>query len=259
MKIKKFKSGGRSTIEVRHVWNNKHPALQEVAWAKRLKMRPMKDFQPDWYKKLSRNVDGEPFFSLKLCPSTTTFMNNGMVVTNPADLFVRRESEDNVLINSDIQDNLHIHIHPREQFGENYPFEEGFIPNAVKFDSMWDLETDVSTTLLFLPCWWNSYSNCIQAYHGMITLNKENQPFNYPINTRLRIPKNIGDSYSIPAGVPIAQIFFINVHDVQLSGRDIELYDPNNTNSKNSLHTTAMHSKSYLSYLKSFVLGGKND
>lgn len=257
MKINKPKSGERSTIELRHVWNIKDQTLQEVPWAERLKMRPMKDFQPDWYKKLSRNVDGESFFSLKLCPSTTTFMNNGMVVTNPADLFVRRESEDDVLINSGIEDNVHIQIHPKEQFGESYPFEDGFMPGAVKFSSMWEVETDVSTTLLFLPCWWNSYSNYIQAYHGMITLNKENQPFNYQINTRLRIPENIGDSYSIPADVPIAQIFFIDVHDVQLSGSDIELYDYKNANPKHAFYTTATHSRNYLSYLKSFVLGGR--
>jgi hypothetical protein len=243
------------TLKVQHIWNVKGRGKDDYPWVNRLKLRPMKDFQPDWYKKVPREIENESFFTLKMCPSTTNFMNKGFVVTNPADMFVKRISETEIQVNTDVSDNHHLLGHPKEQFGENYPFEQGFLEHSFKFESFWELDLSRSSTLLVLPCWWHHSHNLIKAYHGMIHLDKERTPTNYLINTKIRAPE-IGESYKIVAETPIAHFFFIDVLDAEI-GEDLPDYSNLDGRRNHELHGTARYSKGYFDYLKSYVLRRK--
>ena len=245
--------------KIRHVWNV--PTTKEKAassWVERLKLTPMNaQTQPGWYKKLSRTVENENFMTQKMCPSTMNFMTNGFLVRNPADLFVKRVNEHDVSIDTEIDNNYHISNHPFQQFGEEYPFDNGFIPHSFKFESFYELVIDEPVTVMFMPCWWHPSYNDIRAFHGMLNINEPNKPTIYSINTKLRLPE-IGEAYRIVADTPIAHMFFVNVLDAVVD-EDLKPHSSPEGRIENAEQATAKFSKKDLNYLKSFVIGGKND
>ena len=244
------------SLTVKHIWNVRSEEKDVIPWVNRLRLHPMKDFMPLWYKNLPRETDASAF-TLKMCPSTTNFMNNGFVVTNPADLFVQRVSEDEVVLNAEIDDNRHIVPHDVKQFGESYPFEDGFIKQSFKFESFWELSLSRAATIMFLPCWWSPDYNLVRAYHGMVHVPPERSPTSYLINTKLRLPP-VGGSYTLKAEAPIAHLLFVDVLETDI-GDDLEDFSELKGRNDHALHKTAMFSRGYFKYLKSFLLGDKND
>lgn len=240
------------TLKVKHVWNVRWEEKDNVPWVSRLRLRPMKEFIPSWYKNLPRETNGSAF-TLKMCPSTTNFMNNGFVVTNPVDIFVQRVSESEVTLNVD----KFLTVHDISQFGEEYPFEDGFVKASFKFESFWSLSLSREATLLFMPCWWSPDINLIRAYHGMFNIPKERSPASYNINTKLRLPP-VGGSYTIKAETPIAHLFFVDVLDTTIES-DLDDFTETESRVEHELRTSAMFSKDYFKFLKSFLLGEKND
>ena len=136
-------------IDLHHLWSVNPEKYRKLPFVDRLRLDPVKNNHPNWYKQLKREVDNTEGFTLKMCPSTTNFLNKGFVIKNPTDIFVKAEESGEIKIHTHIENNAHMQIHPREQFGEGYPFEDGFIDVSFKFSSFWQIKVDQPTSLCF--------------------------------------------------------------------------------------------------------------
>ena len=229
-----------------HSWNI--PVEQDPSF-NMLRLQPMgSGFHPQWYRKLTRHTEGDNF-TLKMCPSTQNFLNNGYLVRNPFDIEVGLDPSGEMYVKTE-KDGVHLSIHPNQQFGSDYPFQEGFSKFSLKFQAMFEVLFDEPTVIMYLPCWWHEQHNNIRALHGIMNAAEENHPYNYSVNTLLRIPS---EKYIIPAGTPVAHIFFIHIKNMSV-GEDVS--NPSGRKAYEEANKD-LFSKDYLNYLRQFQVENK--
>ena len=122
--------------------------IDEVPWVEEFLPTEMKKERLEWFSK----VKGDE--TIKQCPSFINLLNHGFVVKNPADVVITNV-DGKASIHSYMNPSLgeHINGHGEQQFGSAYPFEQGFVKGAVKFENPFMARVNRGVGLLILPCW----------------------------------------------------------------------------------------------------------
>jgi len=236
-------------MKINHIWANRKEGRDKHPWAERMKLSPMKENQPKWFKSAERDLNDPEVPNLrtfKLCPSTVNFMQNGFVVRNPADFFVQKQDED-IHISSSVPESANLKYHYEEQFGEGFPFQDGFLKASIKFDPFQRLKISEPCTMIIMPCWWSEYNNLIQAYHGIVDLKDTSTKLDFLINMQVKIPDT---SYKIPAYAPLAQLFFVEMRRPEIGDDYDFVFEQHDTDEVYA--KTASSSKEWFSFLKRF-------
>lgn len=186
--------------------------MDMVPWVKEMYPDSMTKNRPQWFKELKPNDLTTDVPTLKFCPSFVNFMRHGFVVKNQADVTVSKKKDGIHLHTALSTFSQHLDTHSVDQFGENFPFPEGFLQASVKFLSPFNFRPNKSVSLFILPCWWAPESRYIQAMHGLCNMPQDFD-FNLHINTFIKMPEE-NQVIEIPAGVPLAHLFFVDLLDV---------------------------------------------
>lgn len=176
--------------------------------------------RPSWFRAVSGNSDG----NMTQCPSFINMMNVGYVVKSMTDIYVS-EKDGEIKLESDyhniassVSDKFSfandIEVHTHNQFCDDFPFEEGFVPISLKFSSPFVFMPEETLDVIFMPCWWDDAYKYIRAYHGVVRHSKK-EPIGYEINTAVKIPSD--KPYCIKAGTPLAQIIPCNIKQVNFN------------------------------------------
>ena len=241
--------------------------LTNFPWLNSFVPKPVRSFMPEWFKRMKPDRDRynpDVVRNLKHCPSFVNMMNNGYVLRSQADIIVSRDENGQTTVSSnlepiisqvsnDYQVGLDIDYHDNRQFGEFFPHEEGFLQASIKFNSPFIPEDKVD--VVFLPCWWHESYKYVRAFHGMFSQDSST-PTGWEVNTALREPE-VGQSYCIPAGTPLAQIVCCNIVHA-----DFEYIESEKEYKKYFQHTIAnrlfqmvsTYSKPPISRIKSFLI-----
>lgn len=212
-------------------------------WQLQAKLKPMT--RPSWFKKSAKYAEvptdddiaasspllrqatlltgiGGLFNTIKTCPSFTNILSLGYVIHNVSDTVVTCSDDETLVIQSTINSpEVHVpsgpgvskHIEP--QFGGLYPFEKGFLKSSVKFVTQWSLRSNKDVMVMIQPCWWDENYKNVRAYHGLVKLPK-NLDWKPHLNTMVRKPE-LGEEYFIPAGAPLAHVFFADLYHPEIN------------------------------------------
>jgi len=221
---------------------------EEEPWLTRCVLQPAKNFVPDWFKSMKERG------TLKMCPSFRSTFSNGYVFTLPQDILVERLN-DGIRIEGHATGLDLFSTHPEIQFGDDYPFENGFTRSSCKFHSHYALSASKPFDVIIQPCWWHESYNAIRAQHGMFRCSGKDSIVEYNINTFIKVPENVGDTYVVPAGTPIAQLFFCHVIDAELRKSSfLEKRRAKESMIYKRLVNTATFSKEYFKWLNRFMI-----
>ena len=248
--------------------------LNKYPWLNHFVPKQMRESMPDWFRQMkpSKNrYSPDVVRNIKTCPSFINLMQNGYLLCSQADILVDRGVDGETRVVSNLEPilpqlskeysvGIDIEHHDNRQFGEFFPHENGFLHASIKFTSPFMFVPEGYVDVLFIPCWWHKEYKNVRAFHGMFSQDAD-APTGWEVNTMIREPE-IGESYCIPAGTPLAQIICCNVVSA-----NFEYVEDEKTYKKYFQKTianrlgkmTSTYSKAPIDRIKSFLLKGAHN